>query len=295
MGIFRSFFSPLKTILYFFEMIKFEHTIFALPFAYVGMFSAAKGFPDPYRFFFITLAFVSGRTYAMTMNRVIDLPFDKENPRTKERPLVTGRVGKKTVFLSLSLSLFLLLFSAYKLSPLAFKLSPIALFFLSFYHLTKRFSYLSHFFLGFTDGLAPLGAWVAIKDSLFSFSDIPAWLLALVVTFFIAGFDILYQIQDVEFDRRMKLHSIPVKFGIERSLRFARICHIFMVFCLFLFGFFLSFHPFFLLSFFLAIFLLIKEHSLLSPDDLSKLPIVFFRMNSFISVVLFLGIILTFL
>ncbi|MCX7857132.1 MAG: putative 4-hydroxybenzoate polyprenyltransferase [Deltaproteobacteria bacterium] len=283
------------SFLNFLDMIKFEHTIFALPFAYMGMFMASEGLPTFKQFMLITIAFVTARTYAMTLNRIIDLSFDRLNPRTKDRPLVTGKVKKKTAFIGLFLSLTVFSTTSYALGPLVFKLMPVAIFFLTIYHLTKRFTYLSHFVLGFTDGLAPLGAWVAIKNSVFSHSDTPGWLLLFIVTFWIAGFDILYQSQDAEFDKKMGLHSIPARFGIRTALNVSRFCHLLMLFGLILLIQFLPYRLPFLISLFITVFLLIKEHRMIKPDDLSKLNVAFFNMNGYISVVIFFGIIFSIL
>jgi 4-hydroxybenzoate polyprenyltransferase len=279
----------------FLEMIKFEHTIFALPFAYMGMFIAKKGVPSLREFVLISIAFAAARTYAMTLNRIFDLPFDRINPRTKERPLVTGKVKKRTAYTGALLSLLVLFSVAYMLGPFVLKLLPIALFFLTFYHVTKRFTYLSHFFLGFTDGLAPLGAWIAIKNSAFSVSDIPGWLLLFIVTFWIAGFDIMYQCQDVEFDKKMNLQTIPSRFGIRTGLIVARFCHGIMF--LGLLGLLTLFEqkiPF-IVALAITSYLLIKEHLMVSPEDLSNLNVAFFNMNGYISIVVFLGIMVSIL
>ncbi len=278
---------------HFLEMIKFEHTIFALPFAYMGMFLASSGIPKLREFILISIGFASARTYAMTLNRILDLPFDRINPRTKNRHLVTGKLKKSTAYMGVVVSLFTLVFVAWMLSPFVLKLLPIALFFLTFYHLTKRFTYLSHFILGFTDGLAPLGAWIAIRKSAFSASDLPGWLLVFIVTFWIAGFDILYQCQDVDFDRKMNLHSIPSRFGIKVAFKVARLCHAIMLFGLFLLMFTIESKIPFMLSLLLTIFLLVKEHLMVTPEDLSRLNLAFFHMNSYISIVLFFGIMIS--
>ncbi len=271
-------------------MIKFEHTVFALPFAYIGVFLAANGFPTLKEFILITIAFTSARTYAMTLNRILDLKYDSKNPRTKERHLVKGTIKKNTAFYGVIISLVVFVLSAYLLGPLPFFLTPVAVFFLSFYHLTKRFTYLSHFFLGITDGLAPAGGWVAINGSFFSFADLPAWLLIFIVTFWIAGFDILYQCQDIEFDRKEGLHTVPSIFGIEKALNTARLCHFITILGLIWLGFFLSFGIPYLVSLAITIILLIKEHRLISPKDLSKLDVAFFNMNGYISLIIFFGI-----
>lgn len=282
-----------NSVLNFLEMIKFEHTIFALPFAYLGMFMAAGGFPKLSQFILISTAFCAARTYAMALNRIIDLPFDALNPRTNKRPLVTGKVQKKTAYTGVFISLLVLVFCSYLLGPLVFKLLPVAIIFLTFYHFTKRFTYLSHLILGITDGLAPLGAWVAIRNSLFSSSDLPGWLLFMIVTFWIAGFDIIYQCQDVSFDKKMGLYSIPSRFGIRNALIIAKISHAVMFMGLvFLSMFFIPKIPIFI-TVFITLILLIKEHSMISPEDLSNINVAFFNINGYIAVLVFLGMLIS--
>lgn len=283
-------FSP---ILNFMDMIKFEHTVFALPFAYTGMLMAANGLPSFRDFILITIAFIAARTYAMTLNRILDLRFDSMNPRTKDRHLVTGRVSMSVAYGGVLVSLLALFITSYMLGEFILKLLPIALFFLTFYHVTKRFTYLSHFVLGFTDSLSSLGAWAAVRKSLFTAYDLPAWLLSFTVTFWIAGFDIIYQAQDIDFDRKMNLYSIPSRFGLRWALRVARICHILMVFGLFLLLFFLERRIPFLISLILTLALLLRQHTLISEKDLSKAGIAFFNMNAYISIVIFSGFVIS--
>jgi 4-hydroxybenzoate polyprenyltransferase len=277
----------MRQIKAFLETIKFEHTIFALPFAYLGMFLGLGTWPSLRTFLYITLAMASARTYAMTLNRLIDLPFDARNPRTWKRPLVTGALKKKVAWGAVFISLALFLFSAYKLGPLPFKLSPFALLFLTGYHFTKRFTWLSHFILGFTDGLAPLGAWVAVKGSLFSSQDLPAWILLGNVTFWIAGFDILYACQDVEVDLRDGLKSIPARFGIPQALRLSAFCHALMMLGLLFLGLLSGLRWPYWIGWALTGILLIYEHRLVKPHDLSKLDVAFFNVNGYISLVIF--------
>lgn len=280
----------MRQIRLFLETIKFEHTVFALPFAYLGMILAQGGWPPWGVFFWITLAMASARTYAMSLNRIVDLPFDAKNPRTASRPMVTGALRPKIVWAAVFLSLLVFLVSAYKLGPLPFKLSPVALAFLTGYHFTKRFTWLSHFVLGFTDGLAPAGAWLAIRGSLFSSEDLPAWTLLGMVTFWIAGFDLIYACQDVEVDRRDGLKSIPAAFGIPWALRISALCHLLMMFGLFLLGLQLRLGWPFWLGVGVTGVLLIYEHLIVSPEDLSRVNVAFFNINGYISVLLFSSI-----
>src|SRR3990170_4965626 len=192
----------MKSLRVFLEMIKFEHTVFALPFAYLGMFLAAKGWPTLAQFFWVTVAMAAARTAAMSFNRFIDRYLDARNPRTASRPIQAGRIGATTVAVAAVLSLIILGLAAWQLNPLVFMLWPGAVIFLVGYSYTKRFTWLCHFILGFTDGLAPMGAWAAIRGSLFTSEDLPAWILLAVVTLWISGFDLIYACQDVDFDRR---------------------------------------------------------------------------------------------
>ena len=203
----------------FLELIKFEHTIFALPFAYLGMLLAADGWPTWSQFFWITIAMAAARTLAMGSNRLADRWIDARNPRTAERPLITGAVSQKTAIIGTLAAALILAVAAWQLSRLTFILLPGAYLFLIGYSFTKRFTWISHFLLGFTDGLAPLGAWAAIRNSLFTQKDLPAWILLAVVIFWIAGFDMIYACQDVDFDRIEGLQSIPSRFGISTALQ----------------------------------------------------------------------------
>ena len=182
----------MKSVRDFLEFIKFEHTIFALPFAYLGMLLAAQGWPNWSQFFWITIAMVAARTLAMGSNRIADRWIDSRNPRTAQRPLITGSISLQTAWIGTAISALVLALAAWQLGPLTFILLPGAYLFLIGYSFTKRFTWLSHFVLGFTDGLAPVGAWVAIRGSLFTADDLPAWILLGVLTFWIAGFDINY-------------------------------------------------------------------------------------------------------
>ncbi len=267
----------------FLSMIKFEHTIFALPFAYIGMLMGFKDGISWKTVLLVTVAMASARSAAMALNRIIDRKIDALNERTKNRELVTGRVKLSEAYLFTIISIAVFELSAYLINDLAFKLSPIALFFIATYSYTKRFTWLCHLYLGATDAIAALGGYVAAADTL----SLPIWLLAGFVTFWIAGFDILYAIQDVEFDRSHKLYSIPAKFGIRNALRIAALFHIVA------FGFLLASMHLFNLSRLSLIgaavvaALLYAEHRLVDPNDPKKINLAFFNINSYISVVLF--------
>ncbi len=274
----------------FLELIKFKHTIFALPFAYIGMLIAAQGHPTWWQFGWITVAMASARTVAMGVNRIADRFIDAANPRTARRPLVSGRISLRTAWIGTGAAALLLVYAAWSLGPLPLRWLPLAMCFLIGYSYTKRFTWLSHWILGFTDGLAPLGAWVAVRGSLFSLADSPGWLLLGIVTFWIAGFDLIYACQDADFDRRAGLHSVPARFGVAAALHASVASHGVMVLLLITLGMVLHWGVVYFAGVGIVIALLIYEHRLVQPDDLSRLGVAFFNMNSYISVTLFLTI-----
>ncbi len=265
------------------ELVRFEHTLFALPFALVGVLLASDGFPPLKKLFWIILAFVGARTGAMSFNRWVDVEIDALNPRTSRRPIQRGEVKRwEALFLSV-LSYSLLILSAYMLGPLCFKLSFIAVFILSVYSYTKRFTSLSHFILGLCLSASPLGAWIAIRNTF----DKGIIILSLGVLFWVAGFDIIYSLQDVEFDRRMGLFSIPVKLGIRLSILLSRICHALFILSLVYVSHYFSLGLLFKLGIFLVFLFLSYEHSLVKENDLSRINTAFFTVNASISVFLF--------
>ena len=280
----------MKAVQEFLDLIKFEHTIFALPFAYLGMLLAAQGWPSWYQFFWITIAMIAARTLAMGSNRIADRWIDARNPRTAQRPLITGSISINTAWIGTAISGLVLALAAWQLGPLTFILLPGAFLFLIGYSFTKRFTWLSHFVLGFTDGLAPVGAWVAIRGTLFTSEDWPAWILLGVVTFWIAGFDIIYACQDVDFDHEEGLRSIPVKFGIRTALWTSTICHNITILLLIILGFVSGLGWPYWIGLIIVSALLIWEHKLVQPDDLSKLGVAFFNINGYISITLFISI-----
>ncbi len=280
----------MKSIRDFLELIKFEHTIFALPFAYLGMLLAAGGLPTLYQFFWITVAMAAARTVAMGFNRIVDRGIDAHNPRTYNRPLVTGSISLRTAWTGTLLAAILLAVAAWMLGPLPFMLLPGAYFFLFVYSYTKRFTWMSHFILGFTDGLAPVGAWAAIRGSLFTLEDLPAWILLGVVTLWIGGFDLIYSCQDVQYDRQDRLHSIPARFGIPFALRLSVVCHIATVALLVSLGVLMQLGWPYWIGMLVTAGLLTWEHRLVRPDDLSHINLAFFNINSYISLTLFISI-----
>jgi len=261
-------------------MIKFSHTIFALPFAFTGALLAAGGFPSVRQAVWIILAMVGARTAAMAMNRLIDADIDARNPRTAVRAIPAGLIGKSITFVFIVASITLMLFAAYMLNPLCLKLSPVALFFLLLYSYCKRFTSLAHVVLGICLAAAPIGAWVAIRGTI----DPPALVLGGVVLFWVAGFDILYALQDLEFDRAAGLHSIPVLLGVSGSLWAARIFHLIMIGLLSSLYNLMHLGTFFLVGILTAVAMLLYEHLLLKDGNLEKLDAAFFNMNGYISV-----------
>ncbi|MFN0071472.1 MAG: UbiA-like polyprenyltransferase [Chloroflexota bacterium] len=265
------------------ENVKFEHTIFALPFAYLGMVLAAGGWPTWHQFIWITVAMAAARTMAMSLNRVIDRELDARNPRTAIRPIPSGRLSASNVWLAAAASAVILTFAAWQLNDLAVKLLPVAIVILTVYHYTKRFTWLCHLVLGVADGGAPLGGWLAVTGSI----DPPAWLLFLAVTTWVGGFDLIYACQDVDFDRANGLHSVPVRFGIRTSLWAARIAHVITMLALGAVGTMLHLGPLYWAGWLAALALLAYEHSLVHPHDLSRLNVAFFNVNGYIGVIVF--------
>jgi 4-hydroxybenzoate polyprenyltransferase len=275
----------LHRITVFLEMIKFSHTLFALPFAFTGALLAAWGLPSVAQAFWILMAMVGARTAAMGLNRLIDAEIDARNPRTASRAIPAGLIGKGTVALFIVLSVLLLLYAAYKLNPLCLKLAPVALFFLLLYSYCKRFTAFAHIVLGLCLAAAPIGAWIAIRGEV----SLPPVLLGLAVLFWVAGFDILYALQDLEFDRAAGLHSIPVKLGLTGSLWLARLFSAVMVLLLIWLKVSLGLGLPFLCGIAAVSLLLFYEHWLLRDGDLEKLDLAFFTMNGYVSVIILIA------
>lgn len=273
----------------FLELIKFEHTIFALPFAYLGMVLAVGGLPTFHQFFWVTVAMASARTLAFAVNRLADRRFDATNPRTAKRPSVTGAISPGTITFFAALSLIILALAAWMLNPLCLLLFPGAVIFLLGYSYTKRFTSLCHWILGFTDGLAAIGGWIAVRGSIFTAEDLPAWLLLFAVTFWIGGFDVIYACQDVEHDRREKLFSWPSRRGIANGLFVAKLSHLITVLLLVGLGLVANLGWPYWIGLVIMAGLLYYENSIVKPDDLSRINVAFFNINSYIAITLFVG------
>lgn len=264
------------------EMIKFQHTVFALPFALLSMMWAAGGWPGWRTFLWILGAMVGARSAAMTFNRLVDRRFDAENPRTSGWPLVTGQISVPFAWGFLVASVGLLVLSAWRLNPLCLALSPLALAVLLGYSLTKRFTSWCHLVLGFADGISAPGAWIAVTGTLHGSG--PSWWLCGAMTFWIAGFDLLYALQDLAFDRSVGLHSFPARRGVEATLWLSAGAHAVTVLCLAVAAKTAGAGIVFLGAVALVAGALVFEHLLVRPGDLSRLNAAFFTTNGFIAV-----------
>lgn len=263
------------------RLVKIEHTVFALPFAYVGAFLAVNGTPSGHDLLWITVAMVGARSLAMALNRLIDAGIDARNPRTAGRELPSGQLSAVQVVLFCLASLALFLAAVWQLDPLVRWLWPIPVVGFVVYPYLKRFTWLCHFWLGAVDGLAPVGAWVAITGRL----PWQAWLLGAAVALWVAGFDLFYALFDVDVDRREGLHSIVTRFGVRGAFAGARLSHAATVVCLVVAGLGLPVGALYWIGVAAVAILLGYEHALVRPGDLRRLDTAFFTMNGVISVV----------
>jgi 4-hydroxybenzoate polyprenyltransferase len=266
------------------EMIQYEHTVFALPFALMGAVLAAEGIPSANTLGGIFLAMVSARSAAMTFNRLVDQPFDAKNPRTSARPLVTGRISRGFAWIFLACCCVLFVVAAAMLNRLALLLSLPVLVLILGYSYAKRFTWSTHLILGASLGCAPLGAWIGVRAAI----EWPPVLLGIAVLSWTAGFDILYACQDIDFDRRSELHSIPTRWGIASSLRLSRLLHVVMILCLIAVGRLLALGFFYYAGVAGTGLMLAYEHSLVSAHDLSRVNRAFFTVNGCVSIFLFI-------
>jgi len=264
-------------------MVKIEHTIFALPFALLGAILAVRGWPRPAQIAWILVAMVGARSAAMAFNRLADLPFDARNPRTANRALPKKQLTRGFVVVFIAVSSAVFIFAASMLNRLALELSPLALGIIFLYSYTKRFTWLTHFFLGISLACAPLGAWIALRGDI----QLSPVILGLAVMLWVAGFDVIYSCQDMEFDKREPLYSIPKRFGIGAALWLSAALHLIM---LGIMGFLFWREGLGVISFagLAAVgILLAYEHSLVRPEDMSRANTAFFAINGWISVLLF--------
>lgn len=271
----------LKTTL---EMIKIEHTLFALPFALLAAVLAARGLPAWRTIFWILVAMVGARSAAMAFNRLVDREYDAKNPRTRQRAIPAGLLSPRFVALFTFASAVVFFLAAWQLNRLTLLLAPVALGSVLFYSYTKRFTSLSHLVLGWCLAIAPTGAWIAVRGAI---DDPTPLLLSLVVLLWTAGFDILYACQDRDFDLNAGLHSIPGRWGVARSLWIARTLHLFMFAALVAVYFLTGLHWIGLAGMAATAALLVYQHSIVRADDLSRLDMAFFTTNAWVSVILF--------
>jgi 4-hydroxybenzoate polyprenyltransferase len=270
------------------RLVKIEHTVFALPFAYVGAFLAVGAVPSAHDLLWITVAMVGARSLAMALNRLVDAELDARNPRTATRELVTGALSRVSVLAFCLLSLAVYAVAVWQLDPLVRWLSPIPVVAFVVYPYLKRFTWLCHLWLGAADGLAPVGAWAAIRGDL----GWQSWALGAAVTFWVAGFDLFYALFDVDVDRREGLHSWATRFGVRGVFAGARAMHTLTVVALVVAGAGLSVGLLYWAGVAVVAALLAYEHLLVKPGDLRRLDAAFFTMNGVISIAFFAFVLL---
>jgi 4-hydroxybenzoate polyprenyltransferase len=267
------------------DMIKFEHTVFALPFAFLGALAAAQGFPAWQKILWIVVAMAGARTAAMTFNRLVDADVDAANPRTAGRALPAGRVSRAGAVAMLGLAIVVFGFAAGMLGPLPWKLAPLALAIILGYSLCKRFTTWAHVVLGLSLAGAPLGAWIAVAGGL----DAPAWSLALGVLSWTAGFDIIYALQDEAFDRQAGLQSLPSRLGSRGALRVSRVLHLIALIAWAAFNLGMGALLFPWLGWLAVAFILAREQWIVRDGDLARVDEAFFKLNSLVGVIFFAG------
>ncbi len=265
------------------DSIRFEHSVFALPFAYLGMMMAADGLPNLDKIFWITVAMVAARTLAMGANRYIDKDIDAKNPRTAARALPADLMKPSDMIIMCAVSLSIFMFSAFMLNSLAFALSPIAALVIVLYSYSKRFTWLSHFWLGLSDGIAPVGGWIAVSNTI----TIESIILCISVSSWIAGFDLIYQCMDREFDIQNDLKSVPARWGNSVSLTLAKIMHVVTVVTLLIVGWIHGLSLIYFVGVAIASLLLVYEHSLVTANDLTRVTLAFFKVNGYIALTVF--------
>lgn len=276
--------NPLRLLAKWGEFVKISHTVFALPFALASMAVAARetyGWPGWEKFLLIVAAVFCARTCAMAFNRIVDRKFDAKNPRTANRHLPKGEISLPSAWTLWAISAALFVVASWQINPICFYLSPVALFVVCFYSLTKRFTDFTHIYLGIALSLAPIGAWLAVRGSI----SITPIVLALAVICWLIGFDIIYAIQDYEFDRKAGLHSLVVRWGPKNALQFAFLVHLLMWGLLVLFGILCKFRVPYFPGMIVILIVLLFEHWLAKRRSLNWVSIAFFRLNALISMI----------
>ena len=271
------------------RMIKIEHSVFALPYAWAGAFLAARGVPSARSLIFLTIGMIAARSFAMAFNRLADLPFDRDNPRTQQRPLVRGVISQKQTWAFCALMAIIFIAACGALNTVCLWLAVPALLFAAIYSLLKRFTALCHFWLGATLGLAPLAGWLSVNPSSLGLAAI---LLFWAVTFWVAAFDIYYAFQDMDFDVAFELHSVPASLGADTALTLAAFSHAMTSIFLLLAGYAANLSwPWYIVWFGISVMLLV-EHRLMRPQDLRHVNTAFFTLNGIISPVVLIGVLL---
>jgi len=266
------------------ELVMFSHTLFSLPFALIAMIWASNGLPNSITIFWILIALVGARNGANALNRIVDKDIDKKNPRTSNRHLPKGLVKDNEVWGIVILCFFIFVLASYNLNLLCFILSPVALFLFIIYSYTKRFTWICHIILGITCGGAPVGAWIAVTGK-FALTPI---ILGAVVTLWVAGFDIIYATQDIDFDRRIGLYSIPAKFGLKGALYISSLFHFIMILLLISLYFIMHRGLIYLIGIFISAILLTLEHYIVSPSNEKKMKFASYHINQVVSVLIFI-------
>lgn len=266
-------------------MVDFGHTLFGLPFAYLGAFLAVPGMPTWHQLGWITVAMISARTAALSLNRLIDLNYDTANPRTAGWVLPSGQINPLRVWAGVFIFWVLLFYAAWQLNPLCFKLAPLAVLILWGYSYTKRFTWWCHLILGMAIGIGPIGAWFAITGTF----DWQPFLIGSAVAFWIAGFDTMYACQDIKFDRETGLFSIPARFGEKGALTFSAVFHVLTIIFLILTGIILHLGVWYFAGVSLAALILIYEHMIVKPGDLSRVNFASFKINRYVGMLIFLA------
>jgi 4-hydroxybenzoate polyprenyltransferase len=274
---------PLNKMVKFLKMIDFGHTLFGLPFAYLGSFLAISGIPSPGQLGWITLA-ISARTSALCLNRIIDRHLDQANPRTAHWVMASGQLPLSLVWGAVVVGLILLFLAASQLNPLCVKLAPLAVLVLWGYSYTKRFTWWCHVVLGLAIGMGPVGAWMAVTGRL----DWQPILLSLAVACWVAGFDITYACQDIEFDRKHGLYSVPARFGIKGAFRFSEVLHLLMVLFLIAGGLALSLGGWYYIGVAIAAIILLYEHKIVTPENMSRVNFASFKINRYVGLLIFM-------
>ncbi len=268
----------------FLNMVDFGHSLFGLPFAYLGAFLAIQGVPPLAKLGWITLAMVSARTAALCLNRLIDRKIDRANPRTTDWVMASGQLSVRWIWALVFIFFALLFWAASQLNPLCVKLAPLAVIVLWIYSYTKRFTWWCHLILGLAIGIGPVGAWIAITGTF----DWQPFILGMAVACWIAGFDTMYACQDIEFDRANHLHSIPARFGARGALLFSSVFHLFTVLFLILTGIVCDLGIWYYAGVAFTALLLAYEHKIVSPADMSQVNFASFKINHYVGLIIFI-------